>query len=407
MSVVVPDILSPEFAADPYGLYASFREDFPVLLHEPTGAYITSRYEDVSRVLSEPEFSARCYGRFLGAVVGGRVILELEGREHTAHRRLVNPAVHGAGLKRIEGEIEEIERSLLSKFIARGSVDLVREFGDEFPIEVIMRLLALPVADGEQIRRWYTSNVRFASNISGDPDVTAEAMEAGAAFQAYLRERIAERRSSDGDDLLSMLLSADLEGERMPEEEILAFCGLLLTAGGETAGKAFANMVRHLLEHPDQLEAVKADRSLIERAIAETLRFTPPNVILQREPLIDVTLSNGAQIPRDSTIMCLVGAANRDPRHFTDPDSFEINREDLAFRQAFAGGANHVAFGAGRHFCLGAHLARAMLSIGMNLILDNLEDLRFADGWQPVERGIVTRGLESLKLEFTPRAMVR
>lgn len=401
MTVTVPDILSPEFATDPYGLYERFREDFPVLLHEPTGAYVISRYEDVSRVLGEPEFSARCYGRFLGPVVGGRVILELEGREHTAHRRLVNPAVHGAGLARMQGAIEEIQRGLLDRFARRGHADLVSEFGDEFPIEVIIRLLALPPADGDQIRAWYLSNVRFASNIAGDSKVTAEAMEAGAQFQSYIRERIEERRSHPGEDVLSMLLTAEFEGERMPEQEVVAFCGLLLTAGGETAGKAFANMVRHLLENPDQLEAVREDRGLIERAIAETLRFTPPNVILQREPLIDVTLSTGDEIPRDSTIMCLVGAANRDPRHFEEPERFDIHRDDLAFQQAFAGGANHVAFGAGRHFCLGAHLARSMLSTGMNLLLDGLQDLRFADDWQPIERGIVTRGLESLELEFT------
>ncbi len=402
MTLVAPDILSPEFAEEPYRLYPTFREEFPVLFHEPTGAFIVSRYEDVSRVLGEPEFSARCYGLFLGPVVGGRVILELEGREHTAHRRLVNPAVHGAGLARLEPKITAIQRELLSRFVERGHVDLVAEFGDQFPIEVIIRMLDLPAADGDQIRSWYLSNVRFASNLAGDPEITAEAMEAGAQFQVYIRERIEERRTHPGDDVLSALLTAEIDGERMPEDEVVAFCGLLLTAGGETAGKVLTNMVRHLLDNPDQLDAVRADRALVERAVAETLRFTPPNVVLQREPLVDVVMSTGDKIPRDSTIMCLVGAANRDPRQFAEPDRFDIHRDDLAFQRAFAGGADHVAFGAGRHFCLGAHLARAMLSIGMNLLLDNLADLRFADGWEPQERGIVTRGLESLRLEFRP-----
>ncbi len=402
MTLVTPDILSPEFAEEPYRLYPTFRDEFPVLVHEPTGAFIISRYEDVSRVLGEPEFSARCYGLFLGPVVGGRVILELEGREHTAHRRLVNPAVHGAGLARLEPKIEAIQRELLSRFVGRGHVDLVPEFGDQFPIEVIISMLDLPEADGDQIRAWYLSNVRFASNLSGDPQVTADAMEAGAQFQAYIRERIEERRGRPGDDVLSALLTAEIDGKGMPEDEVVAFCGLLLTAGGETAGKALTNMVRHLLDNPDQLDEVRADRALVERAVAETLRFTPPNVILQREPLVDVVMSTGDEIPRDSTIMCLVGAANRDPRHFAEPEGFDIHRDDLAFQRAFAGGANHVAFGAGRHFCLGAHLARAMLVTGMNLLLDNLADLRFADGWEAQERGVVTRGLESLELEFTP-----
>ncbi len=404
MSVTTPDILAPEFAEDPYQLYPLFRDEFPLLKHETVGAYIVSRYADVARVLGEPVFSARTYGDQMGPVVGGRVILELEGKEHTAHRRLISPGVQGAGLAHHLPMIERVQRDLIAAFLDRGEVDLVSEFGDLFAIHIVVHLLGLPEQDLPQIREWYLSNVRFAGNVSGDPKVIEEALQSGKEFQAYLREQMEVRRAALGNDLLSALLTAEFGGERMSDTEIVAFCGLLLTAGGETAGKVLTNLFRHLLDNPQYLDEVRADRSLVDDAVAETMRLTPANVILQRLALEDVEMSNGEVIPKDSTIWVLVGAANRDPRQFRDPDRFDLHRQDLAFSRAFAAGANHVAFGAGRHFCVGAQLAKAMLNTGVNLLLDSMHDIRYRDGFVPREAGVVTRGLESLELEFTPAA---
>ncbi len=187
----------------------------------------------------------------------------------------------------------------------------------------------------------------------------------------------------------------------MSDEDVKAFCSLLLAAGGETTDKAIAGIFANLLTHPEQLEAVRADRSLISRAFAETLRFTPPVHMIMRQSASDVELSGGT-VPAGSTVTCLIGSANRDEERYRDPDTFDIFREDLSATNAFSAAADHLAFALGRHFCVGALLARSEVEIGVGQLLDAMPDLRLADGFDPVEHGVFTRGPQSLPVRFTP-----
>ncbi|MYI56543.1 MAG: cytochrome P450, partial [Acidimicrobiia bacterium] len=182
--------------------------------------------------------------------------------------------------------------------------------------------------------------------------------------------------------------------------EIKSFVSLLLTAGGETTDRSLTNMFWRLIENPRQMAAVREDRSLIRNAFAETLRHSPPVLMIMRQPSEDVEVTGGV-IPAGSTVTCLLAGANRDPRAFVDPDRFDIFRDDLDVERAFTSGANHLTFALGRHFCVGALLALTEVVTGAGQVLDACEDLAFANG-PPTPEGVFTRSPLHMDLTFTP-----
>ncbi|MET9824489.1 cytochrome P450 [Streptomyces sp. NPDC006349] len=401
----VPDILSPEFAANPYPAYRTMRDSAPLIRHEATRSWIVSRYEDVERVFKDRggQFTTENYDWQLEPV-HGRTILQLSGREHAVRRALVAPAFRGADLQeRFLPVIERNSRELIDAFRHTGRADLVADYATRFPVNVIADMLGLDRADHDRFHGWYTSVIAFLGNLSGDQRVAAAGARTRTEFAEYMLPVIRERREKPGDDLLSTLCAAEVDGVRMSDEDIKAFCSLLLAAGGETTDKAIAGIFANLLAHPEQLAAVREDRSLIPRAFAETLRYTPPVHMIMRQTATDVTLSGGT-IPAGATVTCLIGAANRDESRYRDPDRFDIMRDDLTTTTAFSAAADHLAFALGRHFCVGALLAKAEVETGVGQLLDALPELRIADGADVVERGVFTRGPQSLPVRFTPVA---
>ncbi|MFC9468386.1 cytochrome P450 [Streptomyces coelicoflavus] len=401
----VPDILSPEFAANPYPAYRTMRDSAPLIRHEATRSWIVSRYEDVERVFKDRggQFTTENYDWQIEPV-HGRTILQLSGREHAVRRALVAPAFRGADLQeRFLPVIERNSRELIDAFRHTGRADLVADYATRFPVNVIADMLGLDKADHDRFHGWYTSVIAFLGNLSGDQRVADAGARTRVEFAEYMFPIIRERREKPGDDLLSTLCAAEVDGVRMSDEDIKAFCSLLLAAGGETTDKAIAGIFANLLAHPDQLAAVREDRSLIPRAFAETLRYTPPVHMIMRQTATDVTLSGGT-IPAGSTVTCLIGAANRDESRYRDPDRFDIMRDDLTTTTAFSAAADHLAFALGRHFCVGALLAKAEVETGVGQLLDALPGLRTEDGFEVVERGVFTRGPQSLPVRFTPAA---
>ncbi|WP_256641292.1 cytochrome P450 [Streptomyces murinus] len=399
----VPDILSPAFAADPYPAYRLMRDTAPLIWHEATRSYLISRYEDVERVFKDRngEFTTDNYDWQIEPV-HGRTILQLNGREHAVRRALVAPAFRGSDLReKFLPVIERNSRELIDVFRESGSADLVDDYATRFPVNVIADMLGLDKADHARFHRWYTSVIAFLGNLSGDPEVAAAGERTRVEFAAYMLPVIRERRENPGDDLLSTLCAAEADGVRMSDEDIKAFCSLLLAAGGETTDKAVAGVFANLLRHPDQLAAVRADRGLIPRAFAETLRYTPPVHMIMRQSATEVTLSGGT-IPAGATVTCLIGAANRDESRYRAPDRFDIFRDDLTTTTAFSAAADHVAFALGRHFCVGALLAKAEVETAVGQLLDAMPDMRLADGFEPVEEGVFTRGPRHLPVRFTP-----
>ncbi|MZD04506.1 cytochrome P450 [Streptomyces sp. SID5785] len=399
----IPDILSPEFAANPYPAYRAMRESAPLIWHEPTQSWIVSRYADVERVFKDKEtqFTTDNYDWQIEPV-HGKTILQLSGREHAVRRALVAPAFRGSDLQeKFLPVIEANSRELIAGFRATGSADIVADYATRFPVNVIADMLGLDKADHARFHGWYTTVIAFLGNLAGDADVTAAGERTRVEFAEYMIPIIRARRENLGDDLLSTLCAAEVDGVRMSDEDIKAFCSLLLAAGGETTDKAIASIFANLLTHPEQLAAVREDRSLIARAFAETLRFTPPVHMIMRQSAVDVELSGGT-VPAGATVTCLIGSANRDENRYKDPDTFDIFREDLTTTTAFSAAADHLAFALGRHFCVGALLAKAEVEIGVSQLLDAMPDVRLADGFDPVEQGVFTRGPQSLPVRFTP-----
>lgn len=410
-----PDILSPEYLADPYPLQRVLRDDHPVLYHEATQSYLLSRFEDVAGAFRSPQFSSRNYEWQLEPL-HGRTILQMEGTEHSRHRALLNPFFRGKGLEKfmpvithnaaslVEGVVAKVGQELMDSVAPRGRADIVADFSTWFPINVMVDMLGLPKSDHGRFHGWYESIMASLNNLVGDPEVTAAAEATKVELRDYMMPIIAERRSGDGEDLLSRLCRAEVEGHRMSDEEIKAFVSLLLVAGGETTDKAITSMVRNLMDNPDQLEAVRQDRSLVDNAIAETLRHSGPVHMIMRQTEEDVEL-HGTTVPAGSTCIMMLASANRDERHFADPDKFDIFREDLDVAKAFSGAANHVQFILGRHFCVGSLLAQAEMRIALNLVLDRMQDLRYVDGFVPQEQGLYSRGIPELLVEFEPASM--
>jgi pulcherriminic acid synthase len=399
----LPDLLSEEFAADPYSAYRVLRERAPLLWHEGTRSFVISRYEDVARAFRDPVFTTANYD-WQVAPVHGRTILQLSGREHSVRRALVAPAFRGEELRtRFLPVIEENARTLIDDFRNAGKVELVGQFSTRFPINVIVDMLGLDRADHDRFHIWYTAIIAFLGNLAQDPEVAAAGERTRAELAAYMLPIVRQRRENPGDDLLSRLCLAEIDGTRMSDEDIKAFVSLLLAAGGETTDKAISAVMANLLAHPGQLAAVRADRGLIARAFAETLRYSPPVHMIMRQPDADVRVAGGT-IPAGSTVTCLIGAANRDPDRYRDPDRFDLFRDDLTVAGAFSAAADHLAFALGRHFCVGALLAKSEVEVGVGMLLDAMPDARFADGFVPVEGGVFTRGPVELPLEFTPAA---
>ncbi|MEU8996350.1 cytochrome P450 [Streptomyces caniferus] len=397
-----PDILSPAFAADPYPAYRVLREHYPVFYDKGTDSYLLSRYEDVARAFREPVFTTDNYAWQLEPAHGGRTLPQMSGREHSVRRALVAPAFRGRELReKFLPVIERNARELIDAFRDDAEADLVGQFATRFPINVIVDMLGLDRADHDRFHGWYAAAVAFLANLAQNPEVAAVGRRAGEELAAYLRPVLTARRAAPGDDLLSTLCTAEIEGTRMTDQDITSFVSLLLAAGGETTDKALAALFRNLLAHPDQLAAVRADRSLIPAAFAETLRYTPPVQMIMRQPAAEVALSGGT-VPAGATVTCLIGSANRDERHYARPDVFDLFRTDLTTATAFSAAADHVAFSLGRHFCVGALLAKTEIEVGANQLLDAFPAMGFADDAAPTDEGVFTRGPARLRVRLTP-----
>ncbi len=400
MPAEAPDILSPAFNEDPYPILEDLRENHPLYFHEQMDSYLITRFEDVQRAFKDPVFTNLNYVWQLEPV-HGPTLLSMEGRDHSRYRNLVAPEFRGTVLqKNFLPVIEHNSRELLNAWRDDGQVDFVQQYTTWFPIRVIVDMLGLPPSDHARFHSWYTTINVYLANLAGDPEINAAGERVREELQDYMLPVIAERREKPRDDLLSKLCCAEVNGERLGDIEVKSFVSLLLTAGGETTDRSMTNMFWRLIENPDQMEAVRADRSLIRSAFAETLRHTPPVLMIMRQPSEDVEVTGGV-IPAGKTVTCLLAGANRDPRQFSDPDRFDIFRDDLDVDKAFTSGANHLTFALGRHFCVGAILALTEVETGTNQVLDACEDFAFAQG-TPVPQGVFTRSPLNMHLTFTP-----
>ncbi|PZD95674.1 cytochrome [Paenibacillus sambharensis] len=396
-------VLSDEFARNPYDYFAFLRESDPVHYEESVDGYFISRYEDVRYVLQHPEiFTTRSLTKRAEPVMRGPVLAQMKGKEHTAKRRIVMRGFSGHTLR--EHQIHLIKHNaerLLLPHLDKGRVDLVNDFGKTFAVCVTMDILGLDKRDHQQIQDWHSGVADFITTLNQPMEARAYSLWCSEQLANYLAPVIKERRARPGHDLISMLCTAEYDGMAMSDSDILALILNVLLAATEPADKTLALLIYHLLDNPDQMQDVLADRSLVPRAIAETLRFKPPVQLIPRQLAQDTEIA-GVILPQDTIIFCMIGAANRDPAAFERADEFDIHRSDLDPKSAFTGAARHLAFGSGMHHCLGAEFARAEIEIVVNLVLDRMQNIRLEDSFVYRETGLYTRGPASLPVLFDP-----
>ena len=379
---------------DPYPELAAARKANPVqrldmsnMPHdEAKPVFFVYRYDDILDVLRDGETysSGQIIELIMGDVMGRHIMLGMDDPEHRRYRALVSTAFGPKAIARWQAQlIDPIASDLIDRFAGRGHAELVREFTFPYPTQVIAGMLGLPRADYQRFQRWSIAILSVFTK-------RAAAIAASEQVKEYLARILDDRRREPRDDLISDLAQAELDGERLSDEEIYSFLRLLLPAGVETTYRSTGNLLFSLLSRPDQLEAVRADRSLIPQAIEETVRYEAPLLNITRIATRDTVLG-GVPIPAGSTLMTMLAAANRDESRWNDPDHYDIFR---AVRPS-------VAWGQGPHICLGMHLARVEMRVALNLLLDRLPGLRLdPDGDDPHIRGQVFRSPTSLPVLF-------
>jgi cytochrome P450 len=316
----------------------------------------------------------------------GHTILAMDPPEHRPHRNLVAEAFRARSLARWESElITPLCHELIDRFAPNGRADLVADLTFEFPVQVIARILGLPQEDYHQFQKWSIELIGIEANIE-------RGLAASQSLRDYFAGIVAERRRRPADDLISDLVRAEVDGERLTDEAIYSFLRLLLPAGAETTSRSSSNLLFLLLTHPDQYEAVRRDRSLVPQAIEEGLRFEPPLLTINRTATRDVEIA-GVGIPAGADVAPCLGSANHDETRWQDPERFDIFRPSLP----------HLAFAFGPHMCLGMHLARLETKVVLNAVMDRLENLRLEpDGADPHIRGVVFRSPNCLPVSFDP-----
>lgn len=352
---------------DPYPALSERRTTTPVTWTRSfTGfdALALYRYDDVTAVLRDGNtWSAAAAKVLYGDVMGEYVMVGMDEPEHRRYRALASPAFQKKVLDRWEDAlIRRVAESVTDAFAREQRVDLVRHFTTHFPVQVIAGILGLPSDDHRRFQQWSMAII----NASAD---TVAAKKASTELAGYFGTLLDERRRVPADDLISELASAELDGERLNDEEIFSFLRLLLPAGVETTYRSSGSLLLGLLTHPEQLAAVQADRSLLPAAIEEGLRWETPVLITTRIARNETEVA-GIPVPEGSWLVAHLGSANRDETRWEHPERFDIFRPSQP----------NMSFGHGPHVCLGLHLARIEVRVALDALLDRFPEVRLDPG---------------------------
>jgi cholest-4-en-3-one 26-monooxygenase len=371
-------------------LYEWLREKAP-LYRDAKGLWAVSRYDDVAFVSKHPEIFCSRFGVVPGVNLEmwpDEAMINLDGEEHTCQRGLVSKGFTPGRIAELEAKIRAIMGELLDRVAAKGECDLVSAIARPLPMRVIGDMLGYPIEQNDELLDW-TDVIVLGGN--GPDHVTAEVAESFMKFCAFHEELLAKRKEKRGDDLISVWLDAELDGKKLSEEKLLYEHNLLLVGGSETTRHAISGGMYQLLRRPADVAFLRANPERIANAVEEMVRWTSPFVRMQRTLLADHEM-HGVTMRQGDKLLMMYPAANRDPRAFVRPQEFDVRRK-------FDKPA--IAFGVGKHYCLGASLARLEIRVFLEEVLRRLSDITIDPEYVPsVKPSSFVRGISRLPVQF-------
>lgn len=393
-----PLVFSPyDYAVheDPYPLYARLRAEAPVYHNPELGFWALSRHADVREAFRAPEIYSSAKGVSLDPAAYGphayktMSFLAMDDPRHARLRKLVSKGFTARRVDALSEGIERISRQYWDECLDKGEFDFVEDFAGKLPMDVISDLMGVPDVDRGELRRLADLVMHRDEGVQ---DVPEDSMVAALDLITYYQGMVAERRKSRTEDLTSALIDAEIDGEKLDEDEILSFLFLMVVAGNETTTKLLANALYWGHEYPDQSQLVIADPARVNDWIEETLRFDTSSQMILRTTSQEVTV-RGVTIPADEKVLMLIGAANRDEDVFGDGDAFDLGHDTSA----------SLSFGQGPHFCLGAHLARLEARVALDMVARSIDGYELLPGAQRVHSSNV-RGFAHLPIRIEVKA---
>jgi len=368
---------------DPYPMFAMLRHTMPVFetMFMTRPGWVVSRYDDCLAILRDADgFSSKANAE-VGKVMG-RTIIEMDGKEHSRTRALVQSMFVPKNMEAMPSVMQPMIDELLDRVAAGANrADLVTQFTEHFPVQVVAHLIDVPRKDYPRFQEWAIKIIGFPKDMSG-------AIAASKALHDYLLPVVQERRRNPGEDVISRLVTGKVDGEGLTDEQVISFLRLLAPAGAETTFRLIGNMLVALLTERDRYERVRADRSLVPWAIEETLRWETSVLMVAREATREVEM-RGVTIPAGGMVSVVVASANRDETKYENPDVFDLDRR----------ADDHLALGFGRHHCLGAHVAKMEARLALNAIMDRWPNLRLdPDADAPHILGLAFRSPDAVRV---------
>jgi cytochrome P450 family 142 subfamily A polypeptide 1 len=395
--MAMPTDLDPHFSTgpfwggDPHASLAWFRENDPVPYDETTGVWGVTCYDDLKSVAKQPELFSNA-GGIRPDTGPTSMMIDMDDPDHLRRRKLVNRGFTPQRVRDQRDRVREVVEGLVDAVAAQGGCDFVADIASWLPLVMIGDALGVEASDHPTLLEWSDDLLRGQGQT--DEQLVLKMMGAFEGYSTYITEVIADRTACPRDDLMSILCHAEVDGDRLDQEELIFESLLLLIGGDETTRHVISGGMYQLLSNRRAgWERLQADRSLLPSAVEECLRWVSPIKNMARTTTREVEL-HGTTIPADRKLLLLYPSANRDAAHFEDPDTFDIARTSN----------DHVAFGFGTHFCMGASLARLELEVAFETLLDRLPDLRLADDVEPVSRPAnFVSGYEAMPVAFAAR----
>lgn len=394
-------LLNPEVLANPYPLYHRLRSEDPVHWDPYLHAWIVTRYQDVVTVLTRfsadrapsPEYFENIGAREVSPIAKVMVkqMLFMDPPAHTRLRKLAAPAFMPARVRVLRQHIQEIADVLIDDVIKRdsGRIDLLSDFAEPLPAIVTAEMLGVPVQDHKNLKEWSATFAGMLGNFQHNPELLGEVMRAVENLTAYFQDAIVQQRENPRPGLVHSLMSSEVDGDRLTDEEIVANCIVTMVGGQETTTNLIGNGMLTLLRNPNQMERLRHHSEIMPAAVEELLRYESPSQHTARLAPRDVVLG-GKKIAKRDAVIAVMAAGNRDPERFPEPDRLDFDRPDN----------RHLAFGWAAHFCFGAPLARIEGEIAFETLLRRFDNLQLTGEKLVWRQNLGLRGLQSLPLTY-------